>query len=275
MTELVYDIGMGDGDDSLFYLLKGFRVVAVEADPSLCDAARVRLRAFIEKGQLTIVNRAVVAKAGPATLHRSSTPGWGTVVENWHRYNVAHGVAADSIVVDGATLAELVKVDDPPFYLKIDIEGMDRAALDSLAATTVRPRYISIETSFERSPTMASISSEFATLAKLGYDRFKIVDQARVPEQVPEKPARMGKYIPYTFTDSASGMFGEEAPGEWQSAHAALLSFRQLCRKHWLPLLLHRKTRLYPHYVGIMVRLFGHSPNLGWYDIHAKHSSVE
>jgi len=95
MSELVYDIGMGDGDDSLFYLLKGFRVIAVEADPELCDAARDRLRPFLDNGQLTIVNRAVVAKAGPATLHRSSTPGWGTVVENWHRYNVAHGVAAD------------------------------------------------------------------------------------------------------------------------------------------------------------------------------------
>jgi len=275
MSELVYDIGMGDGDDSLFYLLKGFRVIAVEADPELCDAARDRLRPFLDNGQLTIVNRAVVAESGPATLHRSSTPGWGTVVEDWHRYNVAHGVAADSIVVDGATLAELVKVDDPPFYLKIDIEGMDRMALDSLAATTVRPRYVSIETSFERSPTLASIRSEFDMLSALGYDRFKIVDQEKVPDQVPPTPARTGDYVPYKFSDSASGLFGEEAPGEWQTAAAALETFRQLCRKHWLPLLIRRKTRLYPYYVGIMVRLSGRSPNLGWYDIHAKHSSVE
>ena len=275
MTELVYDIGMGDGDDSLFYLLKGFRVVAVEADPSLCDAARVRLRAFIEKGQLTIVNRAVVAKAGPATLHRSSTPGWGTVVENWHRYNVAHGVAADSIVVDGATLAELVKVDDPPFYLKIDIEGMDRMALDSLAATTVRPRYVSIETSFERSPTLASIRSEFDMLSALGYDRFKIVDQEKVPDQVPPTPARTGDYVPYKFSDSASGLFGEEAPGEWLSAEAALKSFQRVCHRNWLALLFYRRTGFYRYYVSIAARLTGQPPNLGWYDIHAKHSSVE
>ena len=275
MTDLIYDIGMHNGDDSLFYLLKGFRVIAVEADPQLCEAARNRLRPFLEGGQLTIVNRAVMPKAGPVTFHRSSTPGWGTVVEDWHRYNVAHGVAADSFVVDGTTLADLIKNHGPPFYLKVDIEGMDRMALESLAATNVRPHYLSIETSFERSPTMASIEAEFETLVALGYDRFKIVDQERVPEQVPPSPARMGKYVPYEFTDSASGLFGEEAPGEWLSAQAALESFRQICRKHWLPLLLHRRTRLYRYYVGIMARPSGHVPNLGWYDIHAKHSSVE
>ena len=275
MTDLIYDVGMHNGDDSLFYLLKGFRVVAVEADPQLCEAARDRLRPFVESGRLTIVNRAVVPKAGPATFHRSSTPGWGTVVEDWHRYNVAHGVAAESVVVDGTTLADLIKIHGPPVYLKVDIEGMDRVALESLAATAVRPRYLSIETSFDRSPTMTAIESEFATLVPLGYDRFKIVDQGKVPEQVPPSPARMGKYVPYVFSDSASGLFGEEAPGEWLSAQAALESFRQVCRKHWLPLLLRRKTRLYPYYVGIMVRLSGQIPNLGWYDIHAKHSSVE
>ncbi len=275
MTELIYDVGMDNGDDSLFYLLKGFRVIAVEADPQLCEAARDRLRPFVENGQLTIVNRAVVPKAGPATFHRSATPGWGTVVDDWHRYNLVHGVAADSVVVDGTTLADLINSHGPPFYLKVDIEGMDRVAVESLAATTVRPHYLSIETSFDRSPTMATVESEFDTLVELGSDRFKIVDQDKVPEQVPPSPARMGKYAPYQFTDSASGLFGEEAPGEWLSAPAALKSFRKLCRKHWLPLLLRRKTSLYPYYVGILARLSGHIPNLGWYDIHAKHSSVE
>jgi FkbM family methyltransferase len=275
MTDLIYDIGMQDGEDSLFYLLKGFRVVAVEADPNLCDAATERLREFITTGQLTIVNRAVVPTAGPATLHRSSTPGWGTVVEDWHRYNLAHGVAAESVVVDGTTLADLINIHGTPFYLKVDIEGMDRMALETLTAIPARPNYVSIETSFERSPTMASIESEFDTLVGLGYDRFKIVDQDKVPEQVPPSPARMGKYVPYEFADSASGLFGEEAPGEWLSAEAALKSFQRICRKNWLALLFYRRTGFYRYYVSIAARLSGHPPNLGWYDIHAKHSSVE
>jgi FkbM family methyltransferase len=275
MSDLIYDVGMHDGDDSLFYLLKGFRVVAVEADPDLCQAAAERFQPFLQSGQLTIVNRAIAPKAGPANFYRSSTPGWGTVVDEWNRYNVAHGVDAGSVVVEGITLADLVGIHGHPFYLKVDIEGMDRTALESLTATTVRPRYVSMEISFERSPTMASIRSDFDTLVRLGYDRFKMIDQVLVPEQLPPSPARTGKYVPYTFTNSASGLFGEEAPGEWLSAEAALDSFRRICRKNWLPLLLHRKTRLYSYYVRIMVRLTGNSPNLGWYDIHARHSSVE
>ena len=104
MTDLIYDVGMDDGDDSEFYLLKGFRVVAVEADPDLCRAAGERFQPFLQSGLLTIVNRAIVPKAGPATFYRSSNPGWGTVAEDWHRYNVAHGVAADSLVVAGQSL---------------------------------------------------------------------------------------------------------------------------------------------------------------------------
>ena len=44
MSDLIYDIGMHEGEDSEFYLLKGFRVVAVEADPDLCQAAAERLQ---------------------------------------------------------------------------------------------------------------------------------------------------------------------------------------------------------------------------------------
>lgn len=275
MSDLIYDVGMDNGDDSEFYLLKGFRVVAVEADPDLCRAAEQRFQTFLKSGQLTIVNRAIVPNAGPTTFYRSSNHGWGTVVEDWHRYNVAHKVAANSLIVDGTTLADLVESYGQPFYLKVDIEGMDRTALKSLTETRIRPPYVSMETSFERSPTPASIRSDFDTLVRLGYDRFKLVDQIMVPQQLPPSPALMGRYVPHAFTSSASGLFGEEAPGVWLSAEAAVKSFQRICRKNWLALLFYRRTRLYRYYVSLTSRLTGHPPNLGWYDIHAKHSSVE
>ena len=36
---LIFDIGMHIGQDTEFYLKKGFRVVAIEADPTLAEAA--------------------------------------------------------------------------------------------------------------------------------------------------------------------------------------------------------------------------------------------
>jgi 16S rRNA A1518/A1519 N6-dimethyltransferase RsmA/KsgA/DIM1 with predicted DNA glycosylase/AP lyase activity len=58
--DLIYDIGMHKGEDSEFYLRKGFRVVAVEADPDLVRHCRNRLRRFIDQGQLIIVEGAIV-----------------------------------------------------------------------------------------------------------------------------------------------------------------------------------------------------------------------
>ena len=202
---------------------------------------------FLQSGQLTIVNRAIVPNAGPATFYRSSNRGWGTVVEDWHRYNVAHKVAADSLDRRRqSTLADLVESYGEAFYLKVDIEGMDRTALKSLTETRIRPPYLSMETSFERSPTLASVRSDFDTLVRLGYDRFKLVDQIMVPQQLPPSPALMGRYVPHAFTSSASGLFGEEAPGAWLSAEAAVKSFQRICRKNWLALLFYRRTTIIP-----------------------------
>jgi hypothetical protein len=159
--------------------------------------------------------------------------------------------------------------------MKLDIEGMDRAALRSLAATGVRPPYLSIETAFARNPRMAAIRLDFAMLRRLGYDRFKIVDQAAVPRQVAPCPPRVGKYVPYSFSDGASGLFGEEAPGDWQSAEAALTAFQDRCRENWFSLLLYRNIRIFIYYSRIMHRLTGRTKNLDWYDIHAKHGSVD
>ena len=61
-NDLIYDVGMHKGEDTEFYLRKGFRVIAFEANPELVDLCRVRLKRFIEQGQLKIVEGAIVDK---------------------------------------------------------------------------------------------------------------------------------------------------------------------------------------------------------------------
>ena len=41
--DLIYDIGQHTGEDTAFYLGKGFRVVAVEANPTLAEATETPL----------------------------------------------------------------------------------------------------------------------------------------------------------------------------------------------------------------------------------------
>ena len=59
ITDLVYDVGMNNGDDTAHYLHKGYRVVAIEADPTLIDAARERFADAIRSGRLQLVNAGV------------------------------------------------------------------------------------------------------------------------------------------------------------------------------------------------------------------------
>src|ERR1019366_6379367 len=53
-ADLIYDVGMHKGEDSDFYLQKGFRVIGFEADPDLIEHCRNRFSREIEQGRLTI-----------------------------------------------------------------------------------------------------------------------------------------------------------------------------------------------------------------------------
>jgi 16S rRNA A1518/A1519 N6-dimethyltransferase RsmA/KsgA/DIM1 with predicted DNA glycosylase/AP lyase activity len=58
--DLIYDVGMHTSEDTEFYLKKGFRVVAFEADPELAQRCREKFSAAIEQNRLVIVEGAIV-----------------------------------------------------------------------------------------------------------------------------------------------------------------------------------------------------------------------
>ena len=68
MADLVADIGMHDGEDTNFYLKKGYRVVGVEANPELVAANRKRFSHEIEQDRLTIIHAAIGTSAEPVKL---------------------------------------------------------------------------------------------------------------------------------------------------------------------------------------------------------------
>ena len=52
--KLVYDVGMCRGEDTEFYLNRGYRVVGVEANPALVKSLREKFATEQERGQLHI-----------------------------------------------------------------------------------------------------------------------------------------------------------------------------------------------------------------------------
>ena len=61
---IIFDIGMHRGEDTDFYLKKGFTVVGVEANPALVQECRKRFQSQIENGQLHIIDKAIAEVAG-------------------------------------------------------------------------------------------------------------------------------------------------------------------------------------------------------------------
>ena len=67
-ADLVFDVGMHNGDDTAFYLYQGYRVVSVEADPTLAKSASIRFAEQIAAGRLTVCNAGIAESTGTATF---------------------------------------------------------------------------------------------------------------------------------------------------------------------------------------------------------------
>lgn len=230
-SNLIFDVGLHRGEDSEFYLKKGFHVVAVEANPANAAAAAGRLRSYVDAGQLTIVNRAIARQEGPVTFFVSDLSVWGTTDPHWAERNRRLGSSMREISVPGIPFSSLLEQYGVPYYLKIDIEGADPLCLEALLEGHDRPRFVSLEsnkTSFDE------LVAEFCLLQRLGYRKYKVVAQHRVHEQRLPNPAREGRFVDHVFEQGSSGAFGAELPGEWLSLEQALKVHMRLFKRYRL-----------------------------------------
>ena len=283
--DLIYDIGMHKGEDTEFYLRKGFRVVAFEADPDLASHCRTRLRDFIDQGRLVIVEGAIVdreaADAGlkKTRFYKSDTVSvWGTVRSDWAERNMKFGTSSKSIEVDTVDFGEVIQKYGVPHYMKIDIEGLDLVCVKAMEQFSVPPDFISLESSKTR---FADIQREIEVLEKLGYNAFQAVEQSAVPASQPPWPATEGEYVSQKFQEGSSGLFGSELGGEWKSKGAVLRQYRFIRLGYYLlgdSGVLNRwrfrgaeRLRLV---VSRLLRFFTKASIPGWYDTHARHRTA-
>ena len=262
-ADLIFDLGLHNGADSVFYLKKGFRVVGVEANPELCAAARETFADAIAGGAFVLVNKAVAAAPGRVTFYKNTADSvWGTIDPDFAARNRRLGTANVTCDVEATTVDALIAAFGVPYYMKVDIEGLDLVAVDGLRANGDRPKFVSLESD---KVSMRALRREFEVLRELGYDRFKIVPQHSVERQSSPDPAREGRAAAHQFARGASGLFGEEAPGEWLTAEDAIEAYRPIFLRYALtgddPFVRSRTLRRILNRIGF---------RSGWYDTHAK-----
>ncbi len=194
---LIFDIGAHTGEDSDFYLRKGFDVVAVEAMPGHVEHLRRRFASYIEKKQYFLEPVAIGATEGPGDffVHPKKS--------DWHTSSPKHWRGEfDKISVPYVRFRSLLEKYPVPYYIKIDIEGSDGLVIEDLTPET-RPRYLSFELA-------KGWESWLEKLIALGFTQGQVVDQSMGEELKAPNPPREGLFVDARFNGHMSGLFGRE-----------------------------------------------------------------
>ena len=265
--DLVFDVGAHVGDDSDFYLKLGFRVVAVEANPSLAARLKQRFAAEIDGGRYVLVDKAIGSGHEEITFFvNRKTSVWGTADPSWALRNQRLGAESDEIRVPSVPFGELLQTYGCPYYLKIDIQGADMLCVTALKSADCRPTYLSVASS---KTSWRDLLKEFDALESLGYTKFKVVNQGT--HKSGQFTARNGRQVTHAFEAGASGPFGDDLTGEWLTRNRAIMRY--------VPIFMMYKTmgdntfldrhastvRRIPILEGLIGRV-------SWYDTHATRS---
>jgi FkbM family methyltransferase len=264
-NRLIFDIGFHKGEDTLYYLHKGYRVIAVDADPNLISLARKKHSNDFKSGKLELLNYAIAEQNDLEVIFNISE----LTLWNSMKPEVAgrENVKVERVKVKTRRLDNLFSTYGLPYYCKIDIEGYDALALSTIKESSFRPEYISVEVECLGDSEIITEEKSLETLNRLrdlGYNNFKLVDQKTLTvlneqpfyiykkpvkntlfrrgiyklskffpahEEIPDNVKRLRKKHNYKFPIASSGPFGEDLEGEWkdyESAKKILLFHRKM-----------------------------------------------
>jgi FkbM family methyltransferase len=253
--KLIYDVGMHNGDDTAYYLRRGFRVVAIEPNPALVATASERFRREIEAGELKILNVGVAAENG-------ELPFWVCLTDSrlsslYHDASLDDRYPVEEIRVPCRTFRSILDDFGVPFYLKVDIQGNDSLCIEALDPGDV-PKFLSIEFVLWDAPLMTLMRAR-------GFNRFKWISQTYfLPLQLPPPPEarliqraerlsrtrnmlvrvfrrlggrrwiqrqfdRLRTHDGWIFPAGSSGPFGDELRGRWLSHEELYATAREFC----------------------------------------------
>jgi FkbM family methyltransferase len=213
-NNLIYDIGFNCGDDTAYYLYRGYNVVGIDANPFLIAEGVKRFTKEIKEGRLTLLNYGV-----------SNTPGlfpiWiNTLCDQWSSITGDMGkrndVNAYPVNVNCVTAPYLLSLFGVPLYMKIDIEGGDADVLKGMIDDPfMKPKYISVESHAEEC---------IDQLLRIGYNSFKMVAQANIARQ---------NYFDWTFTSASSGRLPWESEEPWMTGDELRTAYLTRDMNNW------------------------------------------
>lgn len=229
--DLIYDIGMHKGEDTIHYLKSGFNVLGVEANPILVDEAKLKFKKYIDDGKLTILNIGIAKEKGILPFYKNSR------LTEWSSFDYDLGTrnntTCETVNVPCITTDELLTEYGVPFYFKVDIEGFDLICISSIPKENL-PKYISCE---------ASDIECLNVLKEKGYTKFKIISQLNNFKALNLKTEskwyfplyqtirngiklRIQNFIQLEHPYGSAGPFAEKTHGKWLTYDEAKTQFQ-------------------------------------------------
>jgi FkbM family methyltransferase len=260
VKDLIYDVGMHNGDDTAFYLHQGFRVIAIDADPRAVDAAKQRFRSELASERLKILNIGIAETAGIGTFWIcEGLSAWSSF---YQKTASREGHKHYAIEVETQPFSDVLDEYGVPLYLKIDIEGKDPLCIRDLAGRPLPP-FISVEDKNE-DLSETQVPPVLSLLHDAGYCRFKLISQRDFTPELGSDIAAFSKRLlnsaangrlrvpglshlakrltyqdwllrkhHYQFPRDSSGPWGEGTPGRWLSFEQAKAVHREARKRHF------------------------------------------
>ena len=141
---VIYDFGANKGQNIDYYLSKNLLVVAVEANPILCDNISKKFYAEISFKKLVVLNYCLTDnKSGEYVnfyVHKKRnvlsqfTPPPKEIIDDY-----------EVITVMSKKPSEIINEFGLPYYIKIDLEHYDYNVMNELLTNNINPKYLSVE----------------------------------------------------------------------------------------------------------------------------------
>lgn len=207
--KVIYDFGSNNGDNIPYYLLKSDLVIAIEANPLLCNRIQSRFSQEIAEGKLVVENCVLdVAHSSamvPFFIHKSND-----VLSQFPYPDPSIISQFERVDLPSQNVIDIIEFYGDPYYVKIDIEHYDQVILKHLFLNNIFPPYISAESH--------SIDIFCLFVALGGYKAFKLVDGHTVSTKYKEHQitTSRGSEV-YSFPYHSAGPFGNDIRGDWMT----------------------------------------------------------
>jgi hypothetical protein len=212
-VDYVFDFGANHGQNLDYYLHKAKTVVAIEANPILCEEIQIKYQKFVNQKRLFIENRIIIDNISDNQIetkfylnsrkdqHSKIDPPV-VISEDWTEIK-GIGECASSII--GRYIQSQTK---QTFFCKFDLEFFDFRAVQEIFNSGIYPNLLSVELHDVRI---------FKLITDTGvYKKFVVIegiDVGRKLKNVMLSNSRDGKII--EFLPHMAGPWGDDIPKPW------------------------------------------------------------